>query len=126
MTKTSGVQITIDCRNPDLDDEELENLTQSLRDGMLDLDEITDVKRVLDPNPPKGNKALGAVLIGLLATEVNINNIKALFGFLADRLGNKPISMEVEANGKRLKVTANSRQELLAAVQTAQQFVASV
>jgi hypothetical protein len=33
--------------------------------------------------------------------------------------------MEVEANGKKLKVTASSQQELLAAIQAAQQFVAS-
>jgi hypothetical protein len=125
MKNTPNVQITIDFRNPDFDDEELEELTQSLRDEMLELDEVTDVKRVLDPNPPEGNKALGAVLIGLLMTQVNANNIKALFGFLADRLGNKPIEMELEANGKKLKVTASSQQELLAAVQIAQRFVAS-
>ncbi len=77
MKNTPDVQITIDFRNPDLDDEELEKLTQSLQDEMLDLDEVTDVKRVLDPNPPEGNKSLGAVLIGWLMTEVSTNNIKA-------------------------------------------------
>jgi hypothetical protein len=125
MKTTPDVQITIDFRNPDLDDEELEKLTQSLLDEMRELDEVTDVKRVLDPNSPKGSKAVGAVLIGWLMTQVNPNNIKALFGFLGDRLGNKPIELEVEANGKKLKVTASSQQELLAAVQSAQQFVES-
>lgn len=125
MLPTSDIQVTLDLRNPDLDDEALEKLTQSLRREMLELDEVKDVKQVFDPNPPAGNKALGAVLVGLLTAEINANNAKALFGFLGDRLGNKPIAMEVEANGKKLKVTASSQQELMAAVQVAQQFVAS-
>jgi hypothetical protein len=125
MHTTSDIQITLDLRNPNVDDEALEKLTQSLRSEMLDLDEINDVKRVLDPNPPAGNKALGAVLVGMLTAEVNAKNLQALFGFLGDRLGNKPIQMELEANGKKLKITASSQQELLTAVQAAQQFAAS-
>lgn len=125
MFTTSDIQITLDLRCSDLDDEALEKLTQNLRSEMLDLDEVKDVKRILDPNPPEGNKALGAVLTGLLAAEVNAKSIKTLFGFLSDRLGNKPISMEVEANGRKLKIQASSQQELLAAVQAAQQFIAS-
>jgi hypothetical protein len=125
MHTTSDIQITLDLRNPELDDEALEKLTQSLRSQMLDLDEVNDVKRILDSNPPEGNKALGAVLIGILTAEVNATNIKTLFGFLSDRLGGQPISMEVEANGRKLKVTASSQQELLAAIQAAQKFIAS-
>lgn len=125
MSTTSDIQITLDLRNPQLDDEALEKLTQSLRREMLDLEEVKDVKRVLDPNPPAGNKSLGAVLVGLLTAEVNVKNIKTLFGFLSDRLGGKAITMEVEANGRKLKVTASSQQELLVAIQAAQEFVAS-
>lgn len=33
---------------------------------MKDLDEIEDVGRVLDPNPPEKNKAMGGFLVGLL------------------------------------------------------------
>jgi hypothetical protein len=125
MHTTSDIQITLDLRTPELDDEVLEKLTQSLRNQMLDLDEVNDVKRILDPNPPEGNKALGAVLIGILTTQVNATNVKTLFGFLSDHLGSKPIAMEVEANGRKLKVTASNQQELLAAIQAAQQFIAS-
>jgi hypothetical protein len=125
MNTISDIQITLDLRNPDLDDETLEKLTQSLRHQLLDLDEVNDVKHILDPNPPEGNKALGAVLVGILTTQVNATNVKTLFGFLSDRLGGKPIAMEVEANGRKLKVTASSQQELLAAIQAAQAFIAS-
>lgn len=125
MHTASDIRLMLDLRDLGLDDESLEQLTQSLRREMLDFDEVDEVRRILDPNPPKGNKALGAVLVGLLTAEINSNNAQALFGFLSDRLRGKPITMEVEANGQKLKVTASSQQEFAVAVQAAQQFVAA-
>ncbi|OKH12742.1 hypothetical protein FACHB389_36305 [Nostoc calcicola FACHB-389] len=58
-------------------------------------------------------KSLGKVLVWLLTLEVNAKKIKAVFGFLSDRLVSKTIAMNLEANGKKLKVTASSQQELL-------------
>ncbi len=122
MTITSNVQITIALKDSDLDDEELQEETEKLLQQMRELDEVEDANLVTDPNPPERGKG-GGFLLGLLTAEVNAKNIKALFGFLSDRLGNKPIELEVEANGKKLKVVASSQQELQAAIQAAQEFV---
>ena len=122
MTITSNVQITIALKDSDLDDEELQEETEKLLQQMRELDEVEDANLVADPNPPERGKG-GGFLLGLLTAEVNAKNIKALFGFLSDRLGNKPIELEVEANGKKLKVVASSHQELQAAIQAAQEFV---
>ena len=62
-------------------------------------------------------------MLGLLTAEVSAENSKKLLGFLRDCLGGKPIELEVEANGKRLKVSAHSREELEAAIKAAQDFV---
>jgi hypothetical protein len=53
---------------------------------------------VLDPNPPAGNKAVGAILVGLLTAEVSPVNVKKLLGFLGNHLGGKTIELEVEAD----------------------------
>lgn len=124
MPATSSIQLTIAFNDPDLDSEELEEQAQNLLSQMRDLDEIEMVDRVLDPNPPAGNKAVGAILVGLLTAQVNKENAQKLLGFLGDRLSNKPIALEVEANGKKLKVTASSQAELMAAIEAAQKFVA--
>lgn len=113
MTITSNAQITIALKDSDLDDEELQQATEKLLQQMRELDEVEDANLVADPNPPERGKG-GGFLLGLLTAEVNAKNIKALFGFLSDRLGNKPIELEVEANGKKLKVVASSQQELQA------------
>jgi len=125
MTETSNVKLTIAFNDPDLDSEELEEQAQNLLAQMRDLDEIETVDRVLDPNPPVGNKAVGAILVGLLTAQVNKENAQKVMGFLGDRLGNKAIELEVEANGKKLKVKASSREELEAEIEAAQRFAAA-
>ncbi len=124
MTSSSNIQLTLALKDSDLEDEELQEETEKLLQQMRELDEVEDANLVADPNPPERGKG-GGFLLGLLTAEVNVKNIKALFGFLTDRLGNKPIELEVEANGKKLKVKASSQQELQAAIEAAQQFVAS-
>ena len=125
MTPDSNVKFTIAFNDPNLDNDKLEAQAQNLLSQMRDLDEIETVDRVLDPNPPKGNKAIGGMLVGLLTAQVNLANAQKLLGFLGDRLVNKSIKLEIEANGKKLKVKASSQAELESAIAAAQKFVSS-
>ena len=124
MTDTSNVKLTIAFNDPNLDAEEREEQAQRFMAELQQMDEV-EVDRVLDPNPPEGNKAVGAILVGLLTAQVNKENAQKVMGFLGDRLGNKAIELEVEANGKKLKVKASSREELEAAIAAAQKFAAA-
>lgn len=123
MTDNTTVKVTIGFEDQTLDSEERDAEAQNLLNQLRDLDEIEQVDRVLDPNPPAGNKALGGFLVGLLTAEVNAANAKKLMGFLGDRLSGKPIELAVEANGKKLTVKAYSQEELTAAIEAAQKFV---
>jgi hypothetical protein len=125
MPANSCIKLTIAFNDPDLDSEELEQQAQSLLLQMRELDEVESVGRALDPNPPAGNKAVGAILVGLLTAEVSPANFKKLLGFLGDRLSNKSIELEVEVTGKKLKVKASSMAELESVIEAAQKFVAT-
>lgn len=125
MMGESEVKLTIAFNDSDLDEEQLDKTAQNLLQELRQLDEVERVDLVRDPNPLEKSKALGGFLVGMLTAEVNPANTKALLGFLRDRLGGKPIEMEVEANGKKLKVKAHSQQEFLVAIQAAQQFIES-
>ena len=124
MASTSNVQIPIALQEPDLDDDELQAQTQRLLQQMLELDEVEDASLFREAEAPAGSKSLTGLAVGWLTAQVNAKNIKALMGFLGDRLGNKTIELEIESNGKKLKVKASSRQELEAAIEAAQKFVA--
>ncbi|MGK7895932.1 MAG: hypothetical protein AB4372_20545 [Xenococcus sp. (in: cyanobacteria)] len=123
MTTNSNVKFTISFNNPDLESEERDKQAQRLIAELKDMDELETVNRVLDPNPPKDNKALGGFLVGLLTAEINIDNAKKLIGFLGDRLSGKTIELTVEANGKKLIVKAHSQEEMEAAINAAKDFV---
>lgn len=124
MQSLDTVKLTINFNDPDLEPEEKDVLVQGLLQELRELDEIQLVERVRDLSPPQGNKSLGGFLVGLLTAEVSTQNAKQILAFLRDRLGGKPLELEVEANGKSLKVKAYSREDLLAAVKTAQDFIA--
>ena len=124
MNAVANVKVTINFNDPDLEPEERDEEVQRLLADLKQMDEVEAVNKVEDPKPPEGNKAIGAMLVGLLMAEVNVANAQKLMGYLGDRLGGKPIELEVEANGKKLKVSAHSREELDAAIAAAQKFVA--
>jgi hypothetical protein len=61
MTGEPTVTLTIAFNDPELDSEERDAQAQNLLAQMRDLDEIEIVDRVLDPNAPEGNKAIGGL-----------------------------------------------------------------
>ena len=124
MTDHLNITLTIAFNDPDLKNEDLEEQAQNLFAQMRDLDEIETVDRVLDPNPPAGNKAIGGILVGLLTAEVSVANFKQLGAFLGDRLGNKPVKLKVKApDGRELELEASSREEFDYAYEKAQAFL---
>jgi hypothetical protein len=124
MASNSSITFTIAFNDPDLDSEELDEQAQRLVSELRQIDEFDEVNRVLDPNPPEGNKSIGGFLVGLVTAQATPENGKKLLGFLGDRLGGKPIEFTVEGNGKKLSVKANSREELEFAIKAAQDFLA--
>lgn len=125
MTADTIVKFNIQFNDPDLYPDEWDEQAQQLINELKQMDDLETVDRVLDPNPPEGNKSLGGFLVGLLTAEVNVANVQNLMGFLKDRLGGKSIELAVEANGKKLTVKAHSREELEAAIKAAQDFIAA-
>lgn len=124
MTEPSNVKFTITLSDPDLDEEELDEATRNLLREMKELDEVEQASLVKVEQDPVGTKSVAGFILGMLQAEVSLANIKKLMGFLGDRLGGQPIEMEVEApNGRKLKVKASSREELLVAIQAAEDFV---
>ena len=94
-----------------------ESLTVSLYQQLqtvpgLTIDRVSEVA-------PDGSRSSGRFLWGLLQAEVGIPGIKTLFGFLGDRLGDKPIVVKAKfADGRVFEMTAHSRAELAAGRET--------
>lgn len=125
MLDNSNIKLTINFNDPELDEEDRDDEVVRLLNELRSIDEVEDARRVLDTNPPEGSKAMGGFLAGLLSAEVNPANAKSFFSFLGDRLGGKPIELAVEVNGRKLNVTAHSREELEIAIEAAKDFISA-
>lgn len=126
MASSSTIQVTISLSDPSLDDEELQAYMENLKPQLLQVDGVEEANLVPVEEVPQGSKALGGFLLGLLTAEVNPANIKALFGFLGERLGGKPIEMSLKApDGRELNIKASSQAEFDFAYQKAQEFLKS-
>jgi len=123
MADTSDVKLTITFTDPDLDAEEKDEEVQKLLAQMKDLDEVEAVDRVINSNAPEGSKSVTGWVVAQLISFVKPENVKQVWGFLSDRLANKTIEVEAEANGKKIKIKASSRQELEAAVKAVQELI---
>lgn len=126
MVAISNVQVTISLAELGLDDEELQTEVENLLPQLREVDGVEDVDLVAVENAPKGTKAFGGFLLGLLNAQVNAANIKTLFNFLGDRFGNKPIKLLVKASAdgsRELNLEASSREEFEFALQKAQDFL---
>ncbi|WDD36284.1 SAV_2336 N-terminal domain-related protein (plasmid) [Nostoc sp. UHCC 0926] len=122
---SKSVSLGISFDDPSLDDYELEDETRKLLRDLKNRDDIETVERVRVVDMPEGSKSIGGFLAGLLTASISFANFKKVLHFLGDRLGNKPISFEVEVNGKKLKIRASSRDELEFAIKKAQEFIDS-
>ncbi len=119
-----NVKLTLHIAEPDLDAEEQDEAARRLLAQLRELDEVESAERVLDLNPPPGNKAMGGFLPGAVRAEVKPTNVRSLFGFLRDRSSYSPIEIEVEVGERKVRVKANSQEDLSAALQVVQQLMA--
>lgn len=126
MASESTVKVTIALNEPDLDEEKLDQTTRNLLRDIKDLDEVEQASLVAVAEMPEGAKALGGELLGIVTALVKIVNFQAFMSFLSERLIGKPVELEVEGNGKKLKVKVANQEELRAAIQAAELFIAAV
>ncbi|MBD2463929.1 hypothetical protein H6G89_23280 [Oscillatoria sp. FACHB-1407] len=127
MADTSDLKIMIDISqvDPDLEPEELESLTDSLKNEISEL--VEDAELVRESEIPEGGKpALAGFVLGILKTEVSVKNIQALMGVLQDRFGSKPIELTGEKNGNKFSIKVGKPEDLDQAVAAFQKLAEAV
>ncbi|MEH2291965.1 sugar ABC transporter permease [Nostoc sp.] len=123
MATTSNIQVTISLSEQGLDEEELQAEVENLLPQIKEVDGVEDANLVAVTEAPQGSKALGGFLLATLKAVGNPALIKPLFGFLSTRLSGKTIEIEVEINGKKLKVKASNQEEFEFARRQAEDFM---
>jgi HD superfamily phosphohydrolase len=112
MTDTRTIQFTFAVNDLELDDEERQEIARKLLRQLRQLDEVERADFAEDLSQQEGAKSVLATLVGVLTTEVSVENIKKVLGFIGDRLGDKPIIIKVKVGDQEVEIEAKSRQEL--------------
>jgi hypothetical protein len=124
MTDARTVQLTFAVNDPELDDEERQEIAQKLLRQLKQLDEVEKVGRAEDSNLEEGSRSVLATLVGVLTAEVSIDNVKKVLGFVGDRLSDKPIIIKVKVGEQEVEIEAKSRKELEEAEKVANNLLA--
>ncbi|MEA5489064.1 MULTISPECIES: hypothetical protein [Pseudanabaena] len=114
--------LTIAFIDPELTNSERDDELVSLFEDLNANSDIESVERLRDPNPPDGSKS-GGGLLDLLKAEANPANALKVLKFLGDRFGNKPIALEAEVNGIKMKITAYSQEEVKFGIDEINEFI---
>jgi len=124
MTDARTVQLTFAVNDPELDDEERQEIAEKLLRQLKQLDEVEKVGRAEDSNLEEGSRSLLATLVGVLTAEVSVGNVKKVLGFVGDRLIDKPIIIKVKVGEQEVEIEAKSRKELEEAEKVANNLLA--
>lgn len=114
MTDEPTVQFTFAVNDPNLEDEERQEIARKLLQDLRKLDEVEKVNLTKDLAQEEGARVvpLLSTLVGVLTAEVNLKNIQKVLGFIGDRLGDKPMIIKVKVGDQEVEIEAKSRQEL--------------
>ena len=126
MTDARTVQLTFAVNDPELDDEERQEIAQKLLRQLKQLDEVEKVGRAEDSNLEEGSRSVLATLVGVLTAEVSVENVGKVLGFVGDRIPNKPIIIKVKVGEQEVEIEAKSRKELEEAEKVANNLLAQM
>ncbi|MGQ4646213.1 hypothetical protein [Lyngbya aestuarii] len=122
MPETS-IQVTISLEDSQLNEEQLQEATENLRDEVKEVAGVQKADLVPVETAPPDSKGVGGFLVGILTAEINAKNIKTLVRVLGDRLFGKTIKIKVEGKGKKLELEIRRPEDLEAIMPKIDDFI---
>jgi hypothetical protein len=113
MASLTHFQILIDLTevDPDLEPEDLEELTRSVVEEIGEL--VEDARLVRETELPEGGKsALGGFVPGMLKAVASLTGLKTMLDFLGDRFYGKNLPIKVEVNGNKYEFEYRTQEQL--------------
>lgn len=123
MTDQPTIQLTFAVNDPELEDEQRQEIARKLLRQLKQLDEVEKAELAKDEELEEGARSVLSTLVGVLTAEVSIENIQKVLGFIGDRIPNKPLIIKVKVGNQEIEIEAKSRKELEAAEKVVSQLL---
>lgn len=126
MTDKPTVQFTFAVNDPELEDDERQEIARKLLRELRQMDEVENADFAKELKLEPGAKSVLATIVGVLTAEVSVENIQKVLGFIGDRIPNKPVVIKVKVGEKEVEIEAKSRKELEDAERVVRQLLAQM
>ena len=123
MTDQPTIQLTFAVNDPELEDEQRQEIARKLLRQLKQLDEVEKAELAKDEELEEGTRSVLSTLVGVLTAEVSIENIQKVLGFIGDRIPNKPLVIKVKVGNQEIEIETKSRKELEAAEKVVSQLL---
>lgn len=125
MVEATSLSVLLTYSDPELDDDEREQLAERLFHQLGAGDSDLGTWRRVTVEPPAGTKSITTQVVGALAAVLSAASLKSFFTYLGERLRGREISIELEVNGKKIKLVARNQDDLIVAYNAAAALLAA-
>ncbi|NEP81015.1 MAG: hypothetical protein F6K39_24355 [Okeania sp. SIO3B3] len=118
-----NIQLTISLSDPKLEEEKLQTETEDILSEIKEFDGIQKADLISIETAEPNAKSIGGFLVGILTAEINAKNLKALVGYLGDRLSGKTVKIKAEGNGRKIDIEVGNLEDLKKALAEVDDFL---
>lgn len=117
MTESCSVLIDLSEAGLDLDRAEMESFLRKIADEMESGNLVQSVRLARDEDIPESAKGVGALLVGILTTEIDLKNLGKVINYLGSlRLHRQILTLTFECDGEVRRIEYRNKQELQEAI----------
>ncbi|NEO56289.1 MAG: hypothetical protein F6K54_26315 [Okeania sp. SIO3B5] len=118
-----NIQLTITLSDLKLEEERLQEDTRNILSEIQVFDGVQKADLISIEKAEPNAKSIGGFLVGILTTEINAKNLKALVGYLGDRLYGKTLKIKAEGNGRKIDIEVGNLEDLKKALAEVDNFL---
>ncbi|GGA45048.1 hypothetical protein [Okeania sp. KiyG1] len=118
-----NIQLTITLSDSKLEEDKLEEDTRYILSEIEGFDGVQKADLISIETAEPGAKNIGGFLVGILTAEINAKNLKALVGYLGDRLSGKTVKIKAEGNGRKIDIEVGNMEDLKKALAEVDDFL---
>ncbi|NET28996.1 hypothetical protein [Okeania sp. SIO1I7] len=118
-----NIQLTISLSDRKLEEDKLEEDTRYILSEIEKFDGVQKADLMSIETAEPCAKSIGSFLVGILTAEINAKNLKALVGYLGDRLSGKTFKIKAEGNGRKIDIEVGNLEYLNKALAQVDNFL---
>ncbi|NEQ74377.1 MAG: hypothetical protein F6K23_15870 [Okeania sp. SIO2C9] len=107
-----NIQLIITLSDSQLEDRQLQTDTENMRQEIEKFDGVQKAELMPIEIAQPGAKSIGGFLVGVLTTEINAKNFKALVRYLGNNLYSKTIKIKAKGNGREIDIEISRLEDL--------------